>query len=166
MKISKNLSIFVALFMISGCSAPIVAWKGRPFGEHRLDPKQDSRSRLYVVTAERRLGILVPIKDWDMRFCAESLPEAAVGQSAKSSLDLSDGTKASGTNVAKIAGEVNQSLTKTFERTERAELLRQLGWQLCQAWAQGVLDKDEYKEALLKLTGVGEEALKLSQPKN
>jgi hypothetical protein len=91
-----------------------------------------------------------------MRFCAESLPEAAMAQSAKSSFDLSDGSKDAGTDTVKVNDEVLVQLTKTFDRTEKAEVLRQLGWQLCQAWAQGVLDDEAYKKALLALVEQGQ----------
>lgn len=107
------------------------------------------------MTAERRVAILVPKEGWSYRFCAESLPEAALAVDGESKIDIIVQPDQKGS----ISDKVDQTLTQTFTRTEKAEVLRQLGWQLCQAWAQGVLDDKSYKEELLGLVRNGSKIL-------
>lgn len=144
--------VAAVLILLSGCSSTITAWKSRPFAQHTLGrPEQKGGdSQLYILTAERRVAVLIP-ENWDKHFCAESLPEAALALSATSSADLSN----AGNGSLNVSDEVRASLLQTFTRTERAEILRQMGWQLCQAWAQNVLSDVEYKEALYDLVDAG-----------
>jgi hypothetical protein len=150
----RGILFSAVILIVTGCTTPLVAYKNRPFGVHSLD-QTNPNSKLYVLTAERRLGFLIPKDGWNMKFCAESLPEAAVAQGAKSTFDISLGTAAAGTDTAKLMEEFSSTLTKTFDRTEKAEFLRHMGWQLCSAWAQGVFTDAEYKAELKSLIKSG-----------
>jgi membrane-bound lytic murein transglycosylase B len=97
----------------------------------------------------------VPAKDWNHRFCAESLPEAALAVDGDTKIDLT----LKPDELGSISDKVDQTLTQTFTRTEKAEILRQLGWQLCQAWAQNVLSNDEYNVELKALVAEGSKIL-------
>lgn len=114
-----------------------------------------------TVTGERRLEFIAP-KGSNLRMCAESLPEVSSAVAAA--------TGASANIVDKGAASVNDAfktaLLQTFTRTEIAEVLRQMGWQACQAWAQGALDDAQYREQLAKIIDAGIKVVELraSQP--
>lgn len=43
------------------------------------------------------------------------------------------------------------ALTKTYDRTETSDVVRQLGWQVCQAYVNRAIDTDQYYQLLNKL---------------
>lgn len=135
--------------ILSGCASSISAWKGRAFAAHQFKP-----DRLISMTGERRLAFIVHPESSitkGTRFCAESLPDASMAAAGSSSTDAS----ALKAVPLKIGDAYSSTLLQTFHRTEIAELYRQMGWQACQAWAQGVLTNEEYKVHLNKIISTG-----------
>jgi len=141
----------ITLLTLPGCASTISAWKNRSFKEQGFH-----KPALYSMTGERRLAIAVKPTTYDMRFCAESLPEAAAAYSATSGASL----KPTGVGEGSISDASSMVLTQTYTRTEISEVLRQLGFQTCQAWAQGVLDENEYKLELKNIVAAGIEVMK------
>jgi cell division septation protein DedD len=165
----------VAATTLSGCASTISAWKNRGVAAHTLRP-----DRFFSLTGERRLAFQVerydphnpPKPKWDSRnkrfvgrvaWCAESLPEVsqAVTTSSKANIEVPK---------TKLGAEdaFATTLVATFNRTEIAELYRQMAWQSCQAWAQGVLSDDQYREQLGDIikTGSGVIMARALQPLN
>jgi hypothetical protein len=138
--------ISVAL-SLSGCASTITAWKNRPAAAHTLRP-----DRFFTLTGERRLAFQVDRKNArNLAWCAESLPEAAQAVSATSEL--------SGKALSKFEGAAKDAysttLVQTFTRTEIAEIYRQMSFQACQAWAQGVYTDAQYAKRLDDLLASG-----------
>lgn len=52
---------------------------------------------------------------------------------------------------AEIAEATAAALLQTFQRTENAELSRQMGWNICLAWSQGGITDGQYYGLLDKL---------------
>jgi uncharacterized protein YceK len=158
MQLGRGLLAVVLSISCTGCSSAISSWKSRPVAAHKLYP-----GRMFSLTGERRLAFFVPrsiagqaynaaTDDTDRTaWCAESLPEAsqAITATSKGSLKLPE------TAEGGLEDSVATSLTQTFTRTEIAEMFRQLGWQTCQAWAQGVFTDEQYRVELAKLVDAG-----------
>jgi len=151
MRVATNLLVAVA-FALSGCASSITAWKNRPVAAHTLRP-----DRFFTLTGERRLAFQVKrATARELAWCAESLPEAAqsVTSSSKNAAKLSE--------KANLSSEdsFGTTLTQTFVRTEVAEVYRQMAWQACQAWAQGVYNDEQYRAQLDSLLNVGADVIR------
>lgn len=152
------------LFVTSGCASTISAIHNDPARVHTLRP-----NRFFTLNGNSRMAFQVERYDkehpdrsvyidskskrpvYRMAWCAESLPEVAqaVNSSSKPNIKLSE--KLSGGTEDAFA----TALTQTFARTEIAEIYRQMGWQACQAWAQGVMTDEEYKVMLDGIVATG-----------
>ncbi len=128
----------VALLLTSGCASQIAAWKGRPAAKHRIES-----GHFWTLGGQYRLAFQTtrPDKPNQVIWCAESLPDVAQAVSATSEAT----TQLSKNSSAGLKDAFATTFTQTFARTEIAEVYRQMGWQACQAWAQGVLNDDDYK---------------------
>jgi hypothetical protein len=91
-----------------------------------------------------------------MAWCAESLPETSQAVTSSSKL-TSQFSKNSNAGVEDAFGT---TLTQTFVRTEIAEVYRQMSWQACQAWAQGVYSDAKYAQQLDLLLAAGIDIVK------
>lgn len=115
------------------------------------------------MTAERRLAFMVRRPGTDrLAWCAESLPDVAqaITSSSKLSSQLSKNSNVGSEDV------FGTTLTQTFTRTEIAEVYRQVAWQACQAWAQGVYSDAKYAAELdtILATGLAVVATRAAQP--
>lgn len=140
-------------FVLSGCASTITAWKSRPVAVHDLES-----DRFITMTGERRLALLVDREHAkQVAWCAESLPEAsqAVSSSSKNRAQLTANSNVGSEDT------FGTTLTQTFTRTEIAEIYRQMAWQACQAWAQGVFTNTEYNEKLSKILNAGIDVIKI-----
>jgi hypothetical protein len=135
MFISIRSGVIIFAATLSGCGSTIASYTTRPVQVHTL-----RENRFFSLTGERRLAFQVARNDRRVAWCAESLPEAAQAVAASSALQVP--------NRLQLDDQVSTSLTQTFTRTEIAELYRQMAWQACQAWAQGVYTDDQYREQL------------------
>lgn len=167
MRCFRIATIALVALGVTGCSSLISSWKTRPVAAHKL-----YSGRMFSLTGERRLAFFVPRADagrpysaaedeYRTAWCAESLPEASQAVAATSKPSFGQGELKLGTEDS-----LTTTLTQTFTRTEVAEVFRQLGWQTCQAWAQGVLSDDQYRAHLGDLVKTGLEVIKIraSQP--
>jgi hypothetical protein len=134
----------ISSFMLSACSSMVTAWKNDPLQAYTIE-----RPTIYAMTGDRRTAVMM-LPGQGQRFCAESLPDAAAAFSAAS--EANAGVKDQVTGAFKDS--TTAALLQTFQRTEIAEVYRQMGWNLCLAWAQQAIDTPQY-HALLKeyLTG-------------
>ena len=154
-KIAK-LAAICLLMNLAGCASTISAVTNRSIAAHDF-----KEGRIFSMTGERRLAMAVAKmkKDDPKRvvMCAESLPEVAAAVAASSSASASLVNQGSGA----LSDAFQTQLLQTFTRTEISEVLRQLSWQLCQAWAQGALTDDEYKAELNRLVTAGIDVMKV-----
>jgi len=122
------------------------------------------------MTGERRVALVVPYVDKTLSkaeekefyeklghvrkvICAESLPDAARSIDAKSDLTANLAVPVASTGIApsgeqKVSDTLKTSVLQTFVRTETADVVRQLGWQICQGYANGAIREDEYRDLL------------------
>jgi hypothetical protein len=144
-----SLSISMFAVALGGCASTVTAWKNDPLQAYDM-----VNPTVYAMTGDRRTAVMMsPSKD--KRFCAESLPDAVAAYSAASKANASLQSKASGGfEDAAYAG-----LMQTFQRTEIAEVYRQMGWNLCLAWAQGAIGETEYTTLLTRYVEGGIDAI-------
>lgn len=142
--------------LLPGCASSVTAWKNDPLQSYDIRGPS-----VYAMTGDRRTAVLMR-KGNGQRFCAESLPDAVAAYSAASeaSAEVAERGKA-GFKDATYAG-----LLQTFQRTEIAEVYRQMGWNICLAWAQEAISDAEYSVLLNRYVWGGLEAIKsrASQP--
>jgi hypothetical protein len=130
-----------SLFSLTGCAGVVTAFKNDP-----LQAYPANRESVYAMTGDRRTAVMMN-KDSPLRFCAESLPDAVAAFSASSKASIGiEGKAQGGFSDSTAAG-----LLQTFQRTEIAEVFRQLGWNTCLAWAQGAIDEKQYFGLLEKM---------------
>lgn len=149
-KAVKFASVFL-LAALPGCASTISAVTNRSIAAHEF-----TSGRIFSMTGERRLAMTVTMRDSRVVMCAESLPEVAAAVAASSSASASLVNRGS----AALSDAFQTQLLQTFTRTEISEVLRQLSWQLCQAWAQGALDDNEYQAELNRLVTAGIDVMK------
>jgi hypothetical protein len=137
-KIVLILSIFG---LSSGCSSFVSAIFDRPQIRDNIDATKD-RVVILTMTGDRRLttthGSVV---------CGESYPDVATayGALSKASTTASrEGASASGD----ISDQFQTALLQTFNRTETADAIRQIGWQICQAYSNQGITSSEYHALL------------------
>jgi len=150
---ASRLRFILALSLLasSGCAGTVSSVFNRPVTAHDL-----SANRLMTVTGERRLAFIAPLNP-TVRMCAESLPEVSSAVAAASGANLSAADHASGG----FNDSFRTALLQTFARTEIAEVLRQMGWQACQAWAQGAISNEQYQQELARIIGAGIDVVKI-----
>jgi hypothetical protein len=148
MQFRAPLTVLLAV-ATTGCASTVTAWKNDPLQSYSI-----KESSIYAMTGDRRTAVLLnPANSY--RFCAESLPDAVAAYSAASKGSAGVKDKVTGAfEDATYAG-----LMQTFQRTEIAEIYRQLGWNMCLAWAQGAIGSSEYAALLTKFADKGLEAI-------
>jgi hypothetical protein len=151
MESSAKFASVLILLALSGCASTISAVTNRSIAAHEFRP-----GRIFSMTGERRLAMTVQREDGRVVMCAESLPEVAAAVAASSSASASLVNQGSGA----LSDAFQTQLLQTFTRTEISEVLRQVSWQLCQAWAQGALQDDEYQAELHRLVTAGIDVMK------
>lgn len=118
-----------------------------------LDETPPELNKLKLVSGDRRLMRIVAqpkprdqqpangkgIEFYDYLVCAETHADAISARSSTGNLAIR-GQTVSDTNV--------EALTKTVERSAVSDVVRQLGWQLCNARLNGDLSGAEYGAAL------------------
>ncbi len=134
-----TLTLLSAL-ALAGCAGTITAFKNDPLQSYEVKVPS-----IYAMTGDRRTAVFAR-QNSDMKYCAESLPDAvaAVAASSRAAANY----KEAGID---IADSTAVGLLQTFQRTEIAEVSRQLGWNTCLAWAQGAITSSQYHQLLEKL---------------
>lgn len=147
----KLLGLGLASISLGGCAAAISAMKNDPLQKWTI-----RNPTMFAMTGDRRTAVVLPSSTGN-RFCAESLPDAVAAFTAASKVSASLEGKASGTiDEATYAG-----LLQTFQRTEIAEIYRQMGWNLCLAWAQGATNDPNYMPLLTAYLNSGIDVIKM-----
>lgn len=150
----RHAVLVVATLPTCGCASYLNAIFTRSVSsEEMLDNK------LLTMTGERRVAIAVPRgADSKSILCAESLPDAAQAAGGRTGLQL----KGSGTAGRSLGfeDESQTALLQTFTRTETSDVIRQLGWQVCNAYAVQAIDKWAYERLLTKITDGAIEVMK------
>jgi hypothetical protein len=134
---------------LSGCAGVVTAFKNDPLQSY--DVKGPS---VYAMTGDRRTAVYTR-QTSDLKFCAESMPDAIAAIAASSKANLDTGKVEGGFSDATAVG-----ILQTFQRTEIAELSRQLAWNTCLAWAQGAIDNVQYHALLTKIVDGSIEVMK------
>ncbi len=144
MKKLAILTLLFSTFSIHGCAGYLNAWTNDPFQRHKI-----KGSTVYTMTGDRRTAI-VNDKNSNMRYCAESLPDGISALASSSTANIkAEGLKGGAGGGLDFSDKNAVSLMQTFQRTEIAELSRQLGWSTCLAWMQGAISDAQY-HAILK----------------
>ena len=162
---TNKINFLVAMCLsTTGCASTISAIHNDPARVHTLRP-----NRFFTLSGNSRMAFQVERYDkehpeWSvytdnktkhqvhrLAWCAESLPEVSQAVTAASKPNLKIGEKLSGGTEDNFA----TTLTQTFARTEIAEIYRQMGWQACQAWAEGVMSDEAYERQLTAIINTG-----------
>lgn len=136
----------VLLGLLCGCSSFATAVFERP--QIRDEIKDSQEVVIITTTGERRIttthsGIV----------CAESYPDVATAAGAVSKAAASaSGSQGAGTVSGNVSDQFQTALLQTFNRTETADVVRQIGWQICQAYSNARITKYDYYALLNNLT--------------
>lgn len=138
--------IFLTALSLSACASLVTAFKNDPLQSYNVPG-----ATVYAMTGDRRTAVFFDTTR-QLRYCAESLPDAVAAYAAASSAKLrADQISGSSGVEAGFNDTTSVGLLQTFQRTEIAEVSRQMGWNLCLAWTQGGITNDQYFNLLDKL---------------
>lgn len=162
---SKPLTAILLLWPLSACSTSL-----NSIFERSVSSEHITYDKVLTMTGERRVALVVPYVDKTLSkadekefyeklghvrkvICAESLPDAARSIDAKTDLTANLAVPVATTGIApsgeqKVSDTLKTSVLQTFVRTETADVVRQLGWQICQGYANGAIREDEYRDLL------------------
>jgi hypothetical protein len=146
--LTKAPFLATTFLAMTSCAGTVSAWKNDPLQSYKV-----AGPSIYAMTGDRRTAVFTrKDKDGPLRFCAESMPDAISVFTGSSAVNV----KAEGItkSLGVEAGFTDTSaagVLQTFQRTEIAEVLRQLGWNTCLAWAQGAITEPEYYGLLDKV---------------
>lgn len=174
-----RMAIPFHLLLISGCSSSL----GSIF-ERSVSSENITYDKIITLTGERRVALIVPYVDRRLSkneekefysnlgharkvICAESLPDAARQVDTHSNYKLNLAAPSVVTGVSPSGEQAVDDLfkttvTQTFQRTETADVVRQLGWQVCQGFANGAIDENGYKELVDRIISGSLEVLRNS----
>lgn len=143
----KILAITLTL-PLSGCSTLSQTFWTRPVIED-----VPGGFNTLSLTADRRVAIFksdkTDIKNpTGLKACAEALPDVAVSSTVESELKAAIKAAEKGELSAEAAEKLTQELTIAYQRTEKSDLVRQLGWQLCQGHLNGAISHTDYMRLL------------------
>ncbi|MGE3154076.1 MAG: hypothetical protein AB7G48_18660 [Nitrospiraceae bacterium] len=133
-----NLALILAIALsVGGCTSTIhktFTIDNRPAGSVSLDAKQ----RVILVTDKGG-----PRHD-ERIVCAEPSPDAVVGITASAT------AKAMAPNqpVAELSGSMTEALAQLGQRTQMIQLLRDGLYRVCEAYMNGLVDKELYEEVI------------------
>ncbi len=144
----KIVSIALISLMASGCSTFGQTFWGRPVIED-----VPGGFNTLSLTADRRVAIFKSDKTnienpTGLKACAEALPDVAVSSSVESELKAAIESAKQGNLSIDAAEKLEQTLTIAYQRTEKSDLVRQLGWQVCQGHINGAITNEDYKRLL------------------
>lgn len=146
MRASIHAAFLIALSpALAGCASTLNA-----IFERSVADEDVYDHKVLTMTGERRIAIVVPRHSPNV-ICAESLPDAARASGARSALDIQAG--GTGRPALGVDDQVQTALLQTFTRTETADVVRQLGWQVCNAYANRAIDYRMYSSLLVEIVG-------------
>jgi hypothetical protein len=141
----RQILLTTSALGLSGCAGIVTALTNDP-----LQHYNPQGSTVYAMTGDRRTAVITDPQS-SLHFCAESLPDAVAAYSASSKAKLGLTGKGEGS----FEDGVTAGLLQTFQRTEIAEVYRQMGWNTCLAWAQGAITDEQYYQLLTKMVDGG-----------
>lgn len=141
---------------ICGCAPIVTAWKNDPLQAYDV-----AGPSIYAMTGDRRTAVFAD-KESKLKYCAESMPDAVAAYAASSRANAKvTGLKNEAAVDAAIGESTAAALLQTFQRTENAEITRQMGWNICLAWSQGGITDAQYFILLDKLVTGSVDAMKV-----
>lgn len=148
MKTLSKLIMFALTFPLMACSTYSQTFFTRPVIED-----VPGGFNTLSLTADRRVAIFKsdktdPENPIGLMACAEALPDVALSSTVESELKATIEAAGKGELDAEAAEKLTQALTVAYQRTEKSDLVRQLGWQLCQGFLNGAVSNDDYRRLL------------------
>ena len=105
-----------------------------------------------ALTADRRTAVFKSDKTnkknpTGIKACAEALPDVAISSEVDSSLKMALKTAEQVLDVD-AAESIKQALTVAYQKTEKSDLVRQFGWQICQSFFNNAISEADYLRLL------------------
>jgi hypothetical protein len=151
----KSVLLGAAILTLPGCAGLVSAWKNDPIQSYDV-----TGPSIYAMTGDRRTAIFTG-SPGALKYCAESLPDAVSVFTASSKAGLEADMVEKVTGKATYEDASAAALLQTFQRTEIAELSRQMAFNLCLGWSQGALDAVQYHALLSELVAGSIDVMKL-----
>ena len=150
--------LVLGCFALTGCASLIGSITDRPITSDNL--QKPPMAKLKSMSGDRRLLRIEGDAPDQYHYivCAETQADAIASRSVNSGIT----GKYTGGIEAVVTDAVTQSLMQTYKRTGRSDLFRQASWQLCNSYANQVIDADDYKNELFKLIDAA--ALRVGEP--
>jgi len=157
---TKAMLLAVALGL-TGCASTITAVTGRPITSDHLDEfsrgQRIDLNKIKTLSGDRRLirvqftdersslNSIHPDRTYNSKWimCAETQADAIAARGGQSALTVN--AQGSGTD------QYAETLMLTNARSQLSDVVRQLGWQVCNAFMNGALTRAEYKQGLQTL---------------
>lgn len=142
-----RFTLILSSILLSGCAALSQTFWQRPVIED-----VPGGFNTLALTADRRIAVFKSDKsDKDNykgeKACAEAQPDVALSSEVESKLTaaIKDATL---DGSAELSESVKQAITLAYQRTENSDLVRQLGWQICQGYLNGAITESDYLRLL------------------
>lgn len=151
------ISLCLLCVALPGCAGTITAVSNMPITSDHLEQERPGE-KLKTVSGDRRL---VRVNKYEpagayqtpVVICAETQADAISARSGKGSLSVE--------SRGSFTDEAGESLTMTYSRTELSDVVRQLSWQLCNAYMNRLVSPEDYRERLASLQEKALEVLKI-----
>jgi len=141
-----KVASILLLVLLSGCSTASQVFWSRPVIQDSLPAGFDT----LALTADRRIAVFSKDSSGKKISCAEALPDVAISSEVDSSVKLAI-KKLEAELGVEAAESVKQAISVAYQRTETSDLVRQLGWQLCQGYLNGAITNEHYFYLLERL---------------
>lgn len=142
----KLILISIASIQLSACSTLATSLLTKPVVEDEV-----SNYGTLSLTADRRIAVFNEVgtgSNTVRRSCAEAQPDVAVSRAVTSEVMAAlEDVSRNNTNF-NLEETLTNAITVAYQRTERSDLVRQLGWQLCQAYMNDGISTDQYAKLL------------------
>lgn len=144
---SIRVAILTLMIPLSGCSTLSQTFWQRPVIED-----VPGGFNTLSLTADRRIAVFKSDKSDKKNYkgelaCAEAFPDVAVSSDVESAIKAT--LKAAEQDATfNLDENFKQAITLAYQRTETSDLVRQLGWQICQGYLNGAIEKKEYLRLL------------------
>jgi len=140
----KLFLILTSIFALTGCSTFSQTFWSRPVIED-----VPGGFNTLSLTADRRIAIFKSDKTDKQNpvgqlACAEALPDVAISTKVKSSFEAALEAAGKAEASGEMSEELEQLLKIAYQRTEKSDLVRQLGWQICQGYLNNAIQEDDY----------------------
>ena len=141
---------------LAGCASTINAIANMPITSDHIEGEGE---KLKTLSGDRRLVRVSPEivtlasgeTRTTYRICAETQADAISARSARTDVNI--------TGRGSIADASYEQLLLTYARTETSDVVRQLSWQLCNAWVNQAISPQQYREQLFALQSQAMEVL-------